>query len=121
MQGITKKIVLGSAVLAFAAPAPALAQDSVVGGYNESEVVDPNAPGAPADPGDPQSQSQSQSQQPASSASSDPAGQAKSSEDSGGSLPFTGLDIGLLAVAGAALVALGFGMRRLTRNNPGPA
>jgi hypothetical protein len=33
----------------------------------------------------------------------------------GGSLPFTGLDIALLAGAGGLLVAAGFGMRRLTR------
>jgi len=30
-------------------------------------------------------------------------------------LPFTGADIGLLGAAGASLVLLGFGMRRLTR------
>ena len=33
----------------------------------------------------------------------------------GGSLPFTGLDVALLAGAGGLLVAAGFGMRRLTR------
>ena len=32
-----------------------------------------------------------------------------------GSLPFTGLDIALLLGAGGALVAVGLGMRRLTR------
>jgi hypothetical protein len=40
--------------------------------------------------------------------------------DSGGSLPFTGLDIGLLVAAGALLGAAGYGMRRLTRA-PDPA
>jgi hypothetical protein len=35
--------------------------------------------------------------------------------DSGGSLPFTGLDMLLLAAAGGLLVAAGLGMRRLTR------
>ena len=34
---------------------------------------------------------------------------------SGGELPFTGLDLGLVAVAGASLMLLGVGMRRLTR------
>lgn len=34
---------------------------------------------------------------------------------SGGSLPFTGFDMALLAAAGGLLVAVGFGMRRLTR------
>ena len=35
--------------------------------------------------------------------------------DDGGSLPFTGLDLVLLAGAGGLLGAAGFGMRRLTR------
>jgi hypothetical protein len=40
---------------------------------------------------------------------------ATSGGGGGGSLPFTGLDIALLAGAGGLLVAAGFGMRRLTR------
>lgn len=32
-------------------------------------------------------------------------------------LPFTGLDLGLVGVAGASLLVLGFGMRRLTRES----
>jgi hypothetical protein len=35
--------------------------------------------------------------------------------DTGGSLPFTGLDVVLLALAGGALVAVGLGMRTLTK------
>lgn len=35
--------------------------------------------------------------------------------DSGGSLPFTGLDLALLALAGGALVVVGLGMRSLTK------
>ena len=41
--------------------------------------------------------------------------QTESSSDPGEELPFTGLDLGLLAVAGGSLLLLGFGMRRLTR------
>jgi hypothetical protein len=41
--------------------------------------------------------------------------QAGVNEASGGSLPFTGLDVALLAGAGALLGAAGYGMRRLTR------
>ena len=41
----------------------------------------------------------------------DAAEEPSSSEE----LPFTGLDLGLLAVAGGSLLLLGFGMRRLTR------
>ena len=36
-------------------------------------------------------------------------------ETSGGSLPFTGLDLGLLALGGFALVGVGVGLRRLSR------
>jgi hypothetical protein len=39
---------------------------------------------------------------------------------SGGSLPFTGLDVALLFGAGGVLAAAGLGMRRLTRS-PGSA
>jgi hypothetical protein len=43
-----------------------------------------------------------------------------STSDEGGSLPFTGLDLALLAAAGGLLAAVGLGMRRLTRA-PGSA
>jgi hypothetical protein len=39
--------------------------------------------------------------------------QAQASQ--GGELPFTGLDVGLIAIAGVSLLAMGFAMRRLTR------
>lgn len=35
--------------------------------------------------------------------------------ENGGNLPFTGLDVALLAGAGGLLLIMGFGMRRLTR------
>ncbi len=114
MRGITKKIALGSAVFALAVPASAIAQESVVGGYNESEVVDPGDPSTTGDPADPAASGQSESGSNGSGGSYD--GTSQSESGSGGSLPFTGLDVALLAVAGAGLVALGFGMRRLTRN-----
>lgn len=44
---------------------------------------------------------------------SPPAQVAQSS--SGGSLPFTGLDVGLLALGGCALVGVGVGLRRFAR------
>lgn len=37
------------------------------------------------------------------------------SSSNGSSLPFTGLDIGLLVVGGIALVVVGFGLRRFSR------
>jgi hypothetical protein len=36
-----------------------------------------------------------------------------------GSLPFTGFEVGLVALAGIGLVGLGFAMRRSTRRNDG--
>src|SRR5262245_10758646 len=36
------------------------------------------------------------------------------SSGGGGSLPFTGSDLGVIGAAGALLVGLGFGLRRLT-------
>lgn len=36
-------------------------------------------------------------------------------ESTSDELPFTGLDLGLIAVAGGSLLLLGMGMRRLTR------
>jgi hypothetical protein len=41
--------------------------------------------------------------------------------DNGGKLPFTGLDIALMVGAGGLLLALGFGMRRLTKPTGGIA
>jgi hypothetical protein len=42
---------------------------------------------------------------------SSPAAQTKSDDEGG--LPFTGLDVGLVALAGLALVAVGVGLRRI--------
>ena len=39
-----------------------------------------------------------------------------SATSSEGSLPFTGADLGVLAIAGSVLLALGFGLRRLTHH-----
>lgn len=41
--------------------------------------------------------------------------QVQVANSSGGSLPFTGLDIGLLALGGVALVGVGIGLRRFAR------
>jgi hypothetical protein len=41
--------------------------------------------------------------------------QVRAATTGNGSLPFTGLDIGLLALGGGALVGVGVGLRRLAR------
>lgn len=43
------------------------------------------------------------------------AGTTTTTDSGGSSLPFTGLDLVLLALAGGALVVVGLGMRSLTR------
>lgn len=40
----------------------------------------------------------------------------RTSEASSGDLPFTGLDVALIMGAGGVLLAMGFGMRRLSRS-----
>jgi hypothetical protein len=40
--------------------------------------------------------------------------------DGGGTLPFTGLDLGVVALAGVLLVFAGFGLHRLTRKQSEP-
>jgi hypothetical protein len=44
---------------------------------------------------------------------------SESDSSSGGSLPFTGLDVGLIALAGVALVGMGLLVRRSTRRDEG--
>jgi hypothetical protein len=44
------------------------------------------------------------------------AGQASAGQASGSALPFTGLDVTLIGIAGAMLLLFGVGIRRLTRS-----
>lgn len=83
--------VLAAVVLALMmlAPMNASAADSSVQGYGGSG-------------GQVQAQVQANSQDPG----------------TGGSLPFTGLDLGLLVAGGAAMVLVGGGVRRLARHAP---
>ena len=46
------------------------------------------------------------------------AGSAQGEVQGGGTLPFTGLDLGLLIGGGVLLLALGLVLRRLTREKP---
>jgi hypothetical protein len=82
--------VMGAtALLAFAAPA-AMAQSGTEG-YGGSNVVAGLEQGGGGDTGAP-----------------------VQATNEGGSLPFTGADLGVLAVAGGLLLGLGLGLRRLT-------
>jgi hypothetical protein len=55
---------------------------------------------------------------PAEESSPPPETPAVATQDTTGSLPFTGLELGLVALAGIGLVALGVAMRRTTRRSP---
>ena len=50
----------------------------------------------------------------------DTGGPTAAATDEGGSLPFTGADLGVLAAAGGILLALGLGLRRLTHRPTTP-
>ena len=99
------------AVLSFAVAAPAMAQDSSLEGYGNDEVeVGPDVDQG-GDRGQPGDGDGGGGREP----DTDEAVPAGGDDDAGGRLPFTGLDIGLLAVAGGGLALMGLGMRRLTR------
>jgi hypothetical protein len=96
----TLLLTLTALVAALALATTAYAQNSTVGGYNDEA-----------------GQVQTQVQGGGGGGGSAPGGgtTVSASGESGGSLPFTGLDVALLVGAGGLLLAVGVGMRRLTR------
>jgi hypothetical protein len=100
---LSKKVLAGtiSAALLLGAPA-AFAQSSAQSGYSKpGGIVQTQIDnGGPPPPGDvvqtPESVTQTKSK---------------------GKLPFTGLDLVLVVAAGGLLLALGLGMRRMTRSS----
>jgi hypothetical protein len=96
LKNITVGAVLSLAL--FVAAAPAYGQSSAQSGYSE-----------PA----------GSVQQQLGSGGNDAhkvAASTNSSDNGGSTLPFTGLDIALVVAAGGVLLAMGFGMRRLSRS-----
>jgi hypothetical protein len=96
-------VVGATALLAFAAPA-AFAQSGSEG-YSGSNVVaglDQGGKGG-GTPGE-----------VAPAQTTPVSAPVQATADEGGSLPFTGADLGVLAAAGGILLCLGFGLRRLT-------
>lgn len=105
MKNSSKTImaVMAAAVLTLALMAPsAFAQSSQDGYIQEGPSVVDRTDGAGGD-------------EPSGSSPGSDSGSG-SSGGSNDELPFTGLDLGLVAVAGASFMLLGFGMRRLTRS-----
>ena len=102
----TKLLVLLAMVFSFAFVGTAMGQDNATedayGGVLGEEVSNQDDSGSPAAAEDAEN------------------GAAPVAvQNSTDSLPFTGLELGLVALAGLGLVALGFAMRRGTRGSPG--
>jgi hypothetical protein len=98
-------VVGATALLAFAAPA-AFAQSGSEG-YSGSNVVAGLNQGGNSGGGSSGQVAPAKSTTPVSAP-------VQATSDTGGSLPFTGADLGVLAAAGGILLGLGFGLRRLT-------
>jgi hypothetical protein len=88
-------VVAATALLAFAAPAAFAGSGTE--GYGGSNVVAGLEQGGGGDTGAPVQ-----------------AAPVQAAASEGGSLPFTGADLGVLAVAGGLLLGLGLGLRKLT-------
>jgi hypothetical protein len=98
LRNITVGAVLCIAL--FVAAGPAYAQSAADGYAEPAGSIQQNIGGDPTD----------SHRVAASRASSD------DSDTGGGNLPFTGLDIALVVAAGGVLLAMGMGIRRLSRS-----
>lgn len=106
----TLAIALASMLMAMSLTSVAFAQSSVDGYSPDDGAVQNQIQGNDDDSGT--TPDNSPGTEPGTESGTTP--QATKSNDSG-SLPFTGLDLALLAGAGAVLLGLGLGMRHLTR------
>lgn len=100
MNKKTITALLATLILTLALAAPAAFAQSSLDGYipeGPSVLDQTSGSGNGDDPGD------------------DPGDSGDPAATVSDELPFTGLDLGLVAVAGASLMVLGVGMRRLTR------
>ena len=104
----TLAIAIASVLMAMSLTSVAFAQSSV-DGYAPDDGAVQNQIEGNDDSGTP-----SNTTEPGTESGTTPQASASPSNDSG-SLPFTGLDLALLAGAGAVLLGLGLGMRQLTR------
>lgn len=95
-----KATILIGMILALMVSAPAaIAQDPARKGYDETTILQSIDPG------------------PSIADESDSTADGSAGGNAGGTLPFTGLDVGILALMGLALVGTGAVMRRGVRNS----
>jgi len=104
-------IALASLLLVMSLTSVAFAQSSV-NGYTPDEGAVQNQIQGNDDEGTPPNATQ-EANEPGAQPSATP--RAATPSDDSDSLPFTGLDLALLTGAGAVLLSLGLGMRKLTR------
>ena len=115
-MSIRRLVVTIFTVGALAAPASAMAQDPIVQGYGgrgptvENQITPPGQVEAEV-VSSPKQQTTPTKTTPTESAPT----AAAQPEAAKGSLPFTGLDARLLALAGIALAGIGFATRRLAQ------
>ena len=106
----TKLLLLLAMVFTLAFVGTALGQDNptedAYGGVLGEEVTNQDDSDSPP-PSSPAEEEESDSSTP-----------PVATQDSTDSLPFTGLELGLVALAGLGLVGLGIAMRRSTRHSP---
>jgi hypothetical protein len=101
--------VAAIAVAAIAVPAAALAADPTADQYDSTLQTLSGGSSGTGTPGGAPSNTATSAAAPAAGAPS------ATASDAGGSLPFTGLDIGLLAVVAGGLTLAGFLLRRQAR------
>jgi LPXTG-motif cell wall-anchored protein len=108
-RSMKSMFVLATLLLALAIPAAALAQGAGDEQYQDPFGDEQSQPTPTATPAPTQAPSTSSQVQPAPTATAAP----QTPPPSGGrQLPYTGADAGLLALAGAALLGAGLGLRR---------
>ena len=116
MTRMSKTILMFAVALMLVLPSAALAQNPGVEGYRGSDgtvqgIVESGGSGSGGGNG-----SGGGGGAEGAGAGTDPSAsqQSTGSGSKGGSLPFTGADLGVLAFAGGLLVLMGFGLRRMT-------
>ena len=111
MRGLKRTFVAaGAAMLLVAAPAFAQVNPTEQGysapaGVTQQQITSSPGPSATVTPS------------PAPTKKTTPVAVTKAAPAKKGGLPFTGLELGLVLAAGAALLGVGLGLRRLSRPN----
>jgi len=113
MTRMSKTILMFAVALMLVLPSAALAQNPGVEGYRGS---DGTVQGIVEGGGNGSGGGGNGAEGAGAGAGTDPSAsqQSTGSGSKGGSLPFTGADLGVLAFAGGLLVLMGFGLRRMT-------